>query len=55
MDMSMSFISPNRVEVITGVQRRRQWTPEQKLEIVKQTNEPELGGRHQGHRCWVVG
>jgi transposase len=24
----------------TSVQRRRRWTPEQKLEIVKQTNEP---------------
>ena len=29
-----------RVEVVTSVQRRRRWTPEQKLEIVKQTNEP---------------
>ena len=25
---------------MTSVQRRRRWTPEQKLEIVKQTNEP---------------
>ena len=29
----------NRIEVITGVQRRRRWTPEQKLELVKQTFE----------------
>ncbi|MEY3613664.1 MAG: is2 insertion element repressor [Pseudomonadota bacterium] len=36
----MSSIRPTRVEVITGVQRRRRWSPEQKLEIVKQTNEP---------------
>jgi transposase len=28
------------VEVVTSVQRRRRGTPEQKLEIVKQTNEP---------------
>jgi len=28
------------VEVVTSVQRRRRWIPEQKLEIVKQTNEP---------------
>jgi len=28
------------VEVVISVQRRRRWTPEQKLEIVKQTNEP---------------
>jgi transposase len=41
MDMTMSSIRPNRVEVDTSVQRRRRWTPEQKLEIVKQTNEPE--------------
>ncbi len=27
------------MEVATSVQRRRRWTPEQKVEIVKQTNE----------------
>ena len=31
----MSSIRPTRVEVITGVQRRRRWTPEQKLELAK--------------------
>ena len=40
MDMTMSSAMPSRVEVVTSVQRRRRWTPEQKLEIVKQTNEP---------------
>lgn len=40
MDMTMSSATPNRVEVVTSIQRRRRWTPEQKLEIVKQTNEP---------------
>lgn len=40
MDMTMSSVTPNRVEVVTSVQRRRRWTPEQKLEIVQQTNEP---------------
>jgi transposase len=40
MDMTMSSIRPNRVEVVTSIQRRRRWTHEQKLEIVKQTNEP---------------
>ena len=35
----MSSIIPNRVEVVTSVQRRWRWNPEQKLEIVKQTNE----------------
>ena len=34
----MSSIRPTRVEVITGVQRRRHWSPEQKLEIVKLTS-----------------
>ncbi|MFN7506046.1 MAG: IS3 family transposase [Limnobacter sp.] len=28
---------PERVEVITGVQRRRRWTPEEKLALVQQT------------------
>jgi transposase len=40
MDMTMSPATPSRVEVVTSVQRRRRWTPEQKLEIVKRTNEP---------------
>ena len=40
MDMTMSSVTPSRVEVVTSVQRRRRWTPEQKLEIVKQTNDP---------------
>ena len=40
MDMTMSSATPSRVEGVTSVQRRRRWTPEQKLEIVKQTNEP---------------
>lgn len=28
---------PERVEVITGVQRRRRWTPEEKLALVQET------------------
>jgi transposase len=40
IDMTMSSIRPNRVEVVTSVQRRRGWNLKQKLEIVKQTNEP---------------
>ena len=40
MDMTMSAATRTRLEVVTSVQRRRRWTPEQKLEIVKQTNEP---------------
>jgi transposase len=40
MNMTMSSATPTRVEVVTSVQRRRRWTLEQKLEIVKQTNEP---------------
>ena len=40
MDMTMSSIRPNRLEVVTCVQRCRHWTPKQKLEIVKHTNEP---------------
>ena len=40
MDMTMSSAAPSRGEGVTSVQRRRRWTPEQKLEIVKQTNEP---------------
>jgi transposase len=40
MDMTMSSATPTRVEVVTSVQRRRRWTPGQKLEVVNQTNEP---------------
>jgi transposase len=51
MDMTISSIKPNRVEVVTSVQCPRHWTPEQKLEIVKQTNEPRssvylVAGQH---------
>ena len=35
MDIAMYSIRPNRVEVVTSVQRRRRGTPKQKLEIVK--------------------
>jgi transposase len=40
MDIIMPSIRPKRVEVVTSVQRRWRWSPVQKLEIVKQTNEP---------------
>ena len=39
MDMTMSSIRLNRAVVVTSVQRQRRLTSEQKLEIVKQTNE----------------
>jgi transposase-like protein len=38
MHMTMSSKRPTQVEVVTNVQRRRGWSPEQKLQIVKQTN-----------------
>ncbi len=40
-DMS-SGNNTSRIEVITGVQRRRRWTPEKKLELVMQTFEPGM-------------
>ena len=40
MDFTMDSLRPNQVEVVTSVHRRRHWTPEHKLEIVKQNNEP---------------
>ena len=40
MDMKMSSANSSRVEVVTSIQRHRRWSPEQKLEIVKQANEP---------------
>ena len=56
MDMTMSSARPDRVEVVTSVQRRRRWTPEQKLAIVKQTNEPGSGRQAKKHALvfrWV--
>jgi len=58
MYMTMSSIRPNRVEVVTSVQRRRRWTQEQKL--VKSLNKlmklvvpccwfPERYGKMIGH------
>jgi transposase len=40
MVMTLSSGAPTRVEVVTSIQRRRRWNPEQKFEIVIQTNEP---------------
>ncbi len=42
MDMPMPLGRKSEVEVITGVQRRRRWTPEEKLEWVKKTMEPGM-------------
>jgi transposase len=42
MDMPMPSGRKNEVEVITEVQRRRSWTPEQKLEWVRRTMEPGM-------------
>lgn len=42
MDMPMPSGRSREVEVITGVQRRRRWTPEQKLEWVRRTMEPGM-------------
>lgn len=39
--MSMTT-TPHRIEVITGVQRRRRWSPEQKAAIVAETYEPGI-------------
>lgn len=37
VDMTMSSIRSTPVEVIIGIQRRRHWWPELKLEIVKKS------------------
>tara|TARA_R110000850_G_scaffold277140_1_gene423460 strand:- start:111 stop:434 length:324 start_codon:yes stop_codon:yes gene_type:complete len=41
-----------RIEVVTAVQRRRRWTPDEKLALVQQTFEPgntvSLVARHAG-------
>lgn len=42
MDMPMPSGRNREVEVITGVQRRRRWAPEQKLEWVRRTMEPGM-------------
>ena len=40
--MPMSSGSHSKIEIITGVQRRRRWTPEQKLAWVQRTTEPGM-------------
>lgn len=42
MDIPMPSGRSREVEVITGVQRRRRWTPAQKLEWVRRTMEPGM-------------
>lgn len=41
MRMTMSLNSP-KIEVITGVQRRRRWTVEEKIGLVEQSNRPGM-------------
>jgi transposase len=36
---------PNRVEVITSVQRRRRWSTEEKVRIVEETHLPATRSR----------
>jgi hypothetical protein len=52
MDMPMSLESHSKIENITGVQRRRRWTPEQKLAWVRRTTEP---GINIGRRAYLTG
>ena len=40
MDMAMPSGGDQQVQVIIGVQRRRRWTPQQKLQWVKRSMEP---------------
>jgi transposase-like protein len=54
MDMTMSSIRPAREEVVTSVQRRRRWTPEQKLEIVKQTNGKQTLHYYVQLTCFIL-
>jgi transposase len=42
MDLPMPLGRKSEVEVITGVQRRRRWTPQEKLEWVRKTMEPGM-------------
>jgi transposase len=42
MDMPRPSGRNQQVEVIFGVQRRRRWTPEQRLELVKRSMEPGM-------------
>jgi transposase len=42
MDMPMYSGSHSKIEIITGVQRRRRWSREQKLAWVQRTTEPGM-------------
>ena len=54
MDMTMSNREDRPVEVITGVQRRRRWTAEQKLAMVKQTFEPGMSVSYVARQMGVA-
>jgi transposase-like protein len=44
--------STNRVEIITSVQRRRRWTPSEKVRMVEETFEPGMTGRPGDPPAW---
>jgi hypothetical protein len=58
--MPMSNIRNTPVEVLTSVQRRRRWTPQQKLEIIfaysgnTWTLIPETLGHHSGQHLNTI-
>jgi len=54
MDMTMSNRDDRPVEVLTGVQRRRRWTAEQKLAMVKQTFEPGMSVSYVARQMGVA-
>lgn len=54
MDMTMSNRDNRPVEVLTGVQRRRRWTAEQKLAMVKQTFEPGMSVSYVARQMGVA-
>ena len=54
MGRTMSNRDDRPVEVITGVQRRRQWTAEQKLAMMKQTFEPGMSVSYTARQMGVA-
>lgn len=54
MSTTMSRDMDRPVEVITGVQRRRRWTPHEKLELVKRTFEAGMSVSYVAREAGVA-
>lgn len=54
MSIDMSKGKGGRIEVLTGPERRRRWSPDEKLALVKKTMEPGMTVSHVAREAGIA-